>query len=87
MYLRNVSFSSKYFGYYNVEVDIRYTSDKNDIINYCKNDLLNLLKEKNLVWLIDKLNESNFHIHTHTYEEILLLDNDDTIYICDCLNH
>lgn len=81
-YIKNIIFSSKYFNGFIVKIDIRYTENINDIINYSVNNLLEILKKYNFENLIDILNNTKFHIHTHNYEEILLTN--DIIYVCDC---
>ena len=82
-YSRNFYFSSATFSEYKVTLDIRYIDTIEDIIQDCKENLLNTLKEHNFVLLIDTCNECKFHIHTHTLDEILSASSDDKIYICD----
>jgi len=81
-YKRKLICSSKIFYGYSVTVDIRYYSNFDELINNFKNDLLKTLQENNFEILIETFNKSNFHIHTHSFEEILLDDSRD-IYICD----
>lgn len=83
-YLRNFYFSSATFSEYNVTLDIRYINSIEDIIEDCKENLLNTLKKHNFFQLIDTFNACNFHIHTHTLDEILTSDTEEKIYICDC---
>lgn len=82
-YLRNFYFSSVTFSEYKVTLDIRYIDSINDIIQDCKKDLLKTLETHNFVELIRTCNECNFHIHTHTLNEILTCTAEDKIYICD----
>lgn len=82
-YSRNFYFSSATFSEYKVTLDIRYINTIEDIIQDCKDNLLNTLKSHNFVQLIDTCNECKFHIHTHTLDEILSSSPDDKIYICD----
>lgn len=82
IYKRNLICSSKIFNGYTVVIDIRYYSNFDELINYFKNKLLKTLKENNFEILIEIFNKSNFHIHTHSFEEILL-DNSRDVYICD----
>lgn len=82
IYKRNLICSSKIFNGYKVTIDIRYYSDFNELINHFKNELLKTLKENNFEILIEIFEKSNFHIHTHSFEEILL-DNSRNVYICD----
>ena len=87
-YLRNFYLSSSTFSFYRVELDIRYINSIEEIIEKVRNDLLNTLEKYNLVSLIDQCKTCDFHIHTHTYEEILIATPFDEIYICEgCENH
>lgn len=87
-YLRNFYLSSSTFSFYRVELDIRYINSIEDIIEKVRNDLLNTLEKYNFVSLIDQCKNCDFHIHTHTYEEILIATSFDKIYICEgCENH
>ena len=78
---RKLEFSSEYFSGFNLTIDIRYFDTIEEIINHAKDNLLNILQKYNFIILIEKFNDCNFHIHTHSLEEILL--NDEIIYICD----
>lgn len=82
IYKRKLICSSKIFNGYTVTVDIRYYSNFDELINHFKNELLKTLQENNFEILIETFNKSNFHIHTHNFEEILL-DNSRDVYICD----
>ena len=82
IYKRKLICSSKIFNGYTVTVDIRYYDNFNELINHFKNELLKTLEVNNFEILIKTFNKSNFHIHTHSFEEILL-DNSRDIYICD----
>ena len=81
---RKVEFSSAYFSGFNLIIDIRYYDSIQQIINYAKDNLLSVLKKYNFIILIQKFNDCDFHIHTHSLEDILL--NDNIIYICDHCN-
>ena len=54
----------------------------NDIISHFQNELLSVLQRNNLEELYKKCQNKTFHIHTHTYEEILL-ETKYPIYLCD----
>tara|TARA_B100001063_G_C16317190_1_gene335693 strand:- start:162 stop:458 length:297 start_codon:yes stop_codon:yes gene_type:complete len=82
-YLRNFYFSSATFSEYKVTLDIRYIDSINDIIQDCKKDLLKTLETHNFVELIRTCNGCNFHIHTHTLDDILTCSEKEKIYICD----
>ena len=82
IYKRKLICSSKTFNGYTINIDIRYYSNFDELINHFKNELLKTLQENNFEILIETFNKSNFHIHTHNFEEILL-DNSRDVYICD----
>lgn len=81
VYNRTFVCSSQIFNGFEINIDIRYYSNFEEIINIFKNELLKMLKEYKLNALEEKFNQSNFHIHTHTFDEILLKN--EIIYICD----
>ena len=76
--------SSNYFSGFSVDIDLDYCNNLNDIIIEFKKMLSFILKQFNFELLIDKLNNTNMHIHSYTFEDILLSDKDATFYICDC---
>lgn len=87
-YLRNFYLSSITFSFYKVELDIRYINSIEEIIIKVRKDLLNTLEKYNLVYLIDQCENCDFHVHSHTYEEILIANCNDEIYICEgCEDH
>ena len=83
-YLRNFYFSCATFSEYKVTLDIRYINTLEDIVTDCKKDLLKTLETYNFIDLTDICKKSNFHIHTHTLDEILTCSAENKIYICDC---
>ena len=80
-YQRKIEFSSAYFSGFTLSIDIRYFDTIDELINHGKDNLLTILQKYNFILLIEYFNKCNFHIHTHSLEEILLDTN--TIYICD----
>lgn len=80
-YQRKFIASSKLFWGYTQIYDIRLYDNIEDIIKDFHESLLNLFKRNNLEILYEECQGCNFHCHTHTFEEILLADND--IYFCD----
>ena len=81
--LRIFTFSSSTFSGYTVSLDIQSLKNQEDIIHICVQDLMNTLQKYNLYMLVNKCKECNFHIHSHSYSEILSCDPNETIYICD----
>ena len=82
-YERNFYISSATFSEYKVTGDIRYLESINDIINLVKTDLLTILEKHNFIYLIEKCKEADLHIHTHSFDEILIANPNDKIYICE----
>lgn len=75
--------SSEIFSDYQLEISLFNVSTLEDIINLFILSLKERLEELNLTNLIKKLSESNFHIHSHTIEDILTSSDDSIFYICD----
>jgi|TARA_B100001094_G_C17908650_1_gene660104 hypothetical protein len=75
--------SSEIFSDYQLEISLFNVSTLEDIINLFILSLKERLEELNLTNLIKKLSESNFHIHSHTIEDILTSEDDSIFYICD----
>ena len=83
IYTRKLKASSEYFSGFEIDIDIRYYDSMNEICEHFKNELLLILKKYNFEVLYEKCSTMDFHNHTHQFEEILLLDCSDIIYICD----
>ena len=83
IYDRTFIFSSDIFSSYEVLADIRYLDSVDEIIDFCKRDLIQTLRKHHLVNLVEKCEQTQFHIHTHTFSEILL-DSKACIYLCSC---
>ena len=82
IYTRQLIASSELFGGFEVDIDIRKYNTSNDIISHFQNELLSVLQRNNFNELYQKCQNTKFHIHTHTYEEILL-ETKYPIYLCD----
>ena len=81
MYYRTVKASSEIFNGFEMKIDIRYIDNLNDIIHQFKEKLSFILKKNNLIYLFNLSMKNNWHIHSTTFEDILL--NNNIIYICD----
>tara|TARA_B100000745_G_scaffold282315_1_gene215593 strand:- start:615 stop:941 length:327 start_codon:yes stop_codon:yes gene_type:complete len=81
-YDRSFIFSSDNFSSYEVIGDIRYFDSLDNIIDYCVKDLIETLRKHNLVSLVEKCEKTHFHIHTHTFGEILVENSKACIYLC-----
>ena len=86
-YKRTFVASSEIFSGYKVDIDIRRIETLEDIVEIFIRDLKSVLKKYNLEALLDKLNYGNeWHIHTHTLEEILTSNVDELFYVCNHCN-
>tara|TARA_B100000214_G_C23451158_1_gene393815 strand:- start:193 stop:477 length:285 start_codon:yes stop_codon:yes gene_type:complete len=83
IYTRKLRASSNIFSGFEINIDIRYYDTVDGIIKHFHNELLSVFKKYNLEVLYEQCLKSNFHIHTHNFEEILLLDCYDIVYLCD----
>jgi len=84
IYNRKLVASSELFLGFTIEIDIRYFNTLNEIINHFHKELLSVLKKYNFEKLYDHCLTTKFHIHTHTFEQILLNIEGELIYLCDC---
>ena len=75
--------SSELFSNFEVEISLYSVSSIDDIVDFFKEELLTVLKKNNFINLIKKLEESNFHIHSFTIEDILVSNPEDIFYVCD----
>ena len=82
VYNKTFQISDKIFWGFKVEVDLDQCDNIDKIIEIVINKLNNLLKSNNLELLQKKLNETKFHIHDFTFEDILLDQTDKIFYIC-----
>ena len=82
-YERKFVVSCEIFSGYNSMIDITLIESIDDIITFFKKKLESVLKEHNLEALIEILKKTNFHIHSHTIEDILTSDINDIFFICN----
>ena len=86
IYDRHFVFSSDLFSSYKVVGDIRYFDSLDNIMEYCVDNLLKTLKKHNFISLIEECKQCHFHIHTHTFDDILVTNSGTIIYICEGCN-
>ena len=87
-YERKFITSSETFSGFSVLIDLTQIETLDDIILIIKKKLDEVLKEYNFEALIDILKKTEFHIHTHTIEQILTSEINDIFFICDhCENY
>jgi len=82
-YERTFIASSKLFSGFKLSINITLVDNIKDIITIFIKGLTKVLKENNFENLLVELKKTNFHIHTITFEEILVSSLNDTFYICD----
>jgi len=81
--MRKFIISSETFSDYEMYISLYDISTIDDIINIMRNDLLEKLSALKLTNLVKKINNTNFHIHSNTIEDILVSKSEDIFYICD----
>ena len=82
-YEREFIASSEIFSGFKVSIDITQIETLNDIINIFIKKLEDVLKGNNFDALLEILKKNNFHIHTHTIEQILTSEINDIFFICN----
>jgi len=86
-YKRTFVASSEIFSGFKVDIDIRRINNLQDIVDIFLKELKSILKDHNFEVLIDKLHYGNdWHIHTHTLEQILTSNIDEIFYVCNHCN-
>ena len=75
--------SSNLFSDFTVNISLENVTTMDEIIEVFTNEIKKILKKNNFTMLIKKLNESHFHIHSYTIEDILKSESEDIFYICD----
>jgi len=75
--------SSELFSSYELEIDVDFHDKKESIIEYFKNDMIALFNKHKLHQLVEQMNNTRFHIHGFTFEDILISDIGSTFYICN----
>lgn len=84
MIQQTIEFSSNLFSGFSFNMNretIKSFNNLNDLIEYAKSELLSVLVRYNFTMLIEEFNKCDFHIHTHSFED--LFKNHNIIYICD----
>ena len=81
--MRKFIISSETFSDYEMYISLYDISTIDDIINIMRKDLIEKLSALKLTNLVKKINNTNFHIHSYTIEDILVSKSEDIFYICD----
>ena len=69
-----------------MNIDIRYINTLDDIVKIFLDELKLVLKQNNFEILLEKIIDSEFHIHSHTLEDILTSNPDNIFYVCNHTN-
>ena len=83
-YRRYIQVSGSEFSGFIHEIDIRYVDNLEDIVRITKDKLKEIFDKHNMIDLSSDVENIDFHIHSHTFDDILLMDSKDTIYVCNC---
>ena len=75
--------SSELFSDFSYDISLYNVSSIEDIITIFIDELKRVLSYHNLTGLLKKIDDSLFHIHNHTIEDILISRKEDIFYICD----
>lgn len=82
-YERTFIASSKLFSGFKIPINITQVDNIDDIVRIFVKGLSKVLKDNNFENLLDELKKTKFHIHTTSFEEILVSSLNDTFYVCD----
>ena len=75
--------SSEMFSGYTVNLCLINKVSLDDIIIDFKNSLKKIFNDNNLNKLEQIVNDTNFHIHDYTIDDIITSDSNHTFFICD----
>jgi hypothetical protein len=75
--------SSDLFSGFKVHIDIRYIDTLDDIVTIFLSELRIVLKANNFENLMNRIVDKEFHIHSHTLEQILTSNQDNIFFVCN----
>jgi len=75
--------SSELFSNFEVNICLYSVASLEDIIKIFNDELIEVFKKNKLTNLINKVETTNFHIHSNSIEDILTSDEDAIFYVCD----
>ena len=75
--------SSELFSSYELDIDVNFHDSIDSIIEYFKDDIIELFNKHRLHGLVEQMNNTRFHIHSYTIEDILISEIGTIYYICD----
>jgi len=83
-YKRVIQVSGSDYTGFTHDIDIRYVDNLNGIIRSTKDKLKELFDKNNMEYLSREVERIEYHIHSHTFDELLVMDQFETIYVCNC---
>lgn len=75
--------SCEFFGGFTTQIDLNYMDSKKDICDQVKRTLITTLQMNNFPALVDKAEKITFHIHDFEFGQILMMQNDKKLWICN----
>ena len=75
--------SSELFSNFECEISLFTVSNINEILKQFKQCMMDIFTEHNFSSLQKKLEQTEFHIHGKTIEDILTSDKEEIFFICD----
>tara|TARA_X000000368_G_C22663036_1_gene550503 strand:- start:26 stop:418 length:393 start_codon:yes stop_codon:yes gene_type:complete len=79
--------SCEFFGGFTTEIDLNYMESKKDICDQVKRTLITILQTNNFPALADKAEKITFHIHDFDFGHILLMEENQKLWICNHATH
>ena len=75
--------SCEFFGGFTTDIDLNYMDSKKDITDQVKRTLITTLQMNNFPALVNKAEKINFHIHDFEFGQILMMQENQTVWICN----
>ena len=66
--------SSELFSSYELDIDVNFHDSIESIIEYFQNDMIELFNKHRLHGLVEQMNNTRFHIHSYTMEDMVISD-------------
>ncbi len=79
--------SCEFFGGFKTQIDLNYMDSKKDICDQVKRTLITTLHMNNFEALVIKAEKINFHIHDFEFGEILMMQPNKKLWICNHNTH
>ena len=75
--------SCEFFSGFKTQIDLNYMDSKKDICEQVKRTLITTLQMNSLPALVDKAEKITFHIHDLEFGQILMMQENQKIWICN----